>query len=192
MQTKSASTSGSSENWKPIRGLEKYFEVSDKGNVKSLKRTFRSGSHMLEKTKEDRILQQRISRGYKYAMIEISDGEFRFRRNIPVHRIVAQEFCDNRLGRKEVNHKDGDKMNNQASNLEWMSRSENQKHAFAMGLHKRPKGRRKFSDETIGKVFQLRKENKMHKEIAEELGMGISTVTHILLGTRRNDVTVVE
>ena len=120
-----------------------------------------------------------------YTLLAVNAGEFRFRRNIPVHRLVAQEFCDNKLMRKEVNHKDGNKLNNAAVNLEWLSRSENQLHAYAMGLHNRPRGNRKFDIDKVRRVFELRKQNKFHKEIAQELGMGVSTVTHILLGSRR-------
>jgi hypothetical protein len=119
-------------------------------------------------------------------ILEISDGEFRFRRNIPVHRLVAQEFHINRLKRKELNHIDGNKLNNKADNLEWVSREENQRHAYALGLHKMPTGRMKFTKETINSVFTLRKLDWTHREIAEKLGMGISTVTHTLLGSRRS------
>lgn len=166
---KSTNTQESLEIWKPIRGLEYYFQVSNHGRIKS----------------RFKILKPRPLRGYLYIIIEVSDGEFRFRRNIPVHRLVAQEFIENRLERKEVNHKDGIKTNNNASNLEWMSRSENQRHAFALGLHKIPRGRMKFTREQIEEVFSLRKKDWKHKEIAKHLGMGVSTVTHLLLGTRR-------
>lgn len=166
----------SCEIWKPIRGLENYYSVSNLGQVRSRKS----------------VLKSRITRGYLYVVLEVADGEFRFRRNIPVHRLVAQEFCLNRLNRKEVNHKDGNKLNNNAKNLEWVSRSENQRHAYSLGLMLKPVGKRKFSDETIKKVFELRQKQYKHKEIASKLGMGQSTVTHILLGTRRAEAKIAE
>lgn len=169
-------TRESSEVWKPIRGLENYFAVSSHGNVKSI----RTGT----------ILKSRLTRGYLYIVLLVNAGEFHFRRNIPIHRLVAQEFCDNRLERKEVNHKDGNKLNNHASNLEWISRSENIRHSYAIGLRPSPNGNRKHSDDKIMKVFELRKMNLRHKEIAEKLGMGTSTVTHILLGSRRNKTSI--
>lgn len=46
-----------------------------------------------------------------------------------IHRLVAEHFVENPDSLKEVNHKDGDKMNNEASNLEWVTRSENLAHA---------------------------------------------------------------
>lgn len=47
-----------------------------------------------------------------------------------VHRLVAQLFIDNPLNKKEVNHKDMNKQNNNINNLEWCTHLENMQHAF--------------------------------------------------------------
>lgn len=52
-----------------------------------------------------------------------------------VHRLVAICYIDNPHNLPEVNHKDGDKLHNHKGNLEWVTREENQKHAFSTGLN---------------------------------------------------------
>ena len=57
-----------------------------------------------------------------------------------VHRLVAQAFCANPDNKGYVNHKDGDKLNNSYTNLEWCTIAENNAHARATGLHKQAVG----------------------------------------------------
>jgi hypothetical protein len=59
-----------------------------------------------------------------------------------VHRLVASLFIDNTENKPEVNHKDGNKLNNSVSNLEWVSRSENIIHGFEHNLISKDKGNR--------------------------------------------------
>lgn len=53
-----------------------------------------------------------------------------------VHRLVAMAFVKGMVSGKEVNHIDGNKRNNAASNLEWVTKSENQLHAYKIGLRR--------------------------------------------------------
>lgn len=67
----------------------------------------------------------------------------RIKKTLTVHRIIAEAFIENPQGKKCVNHRDGQKRNNNISNLEWNTHSENNSHAIQTGLKKKivePKG----------------------------------------------------
>lgn len=74
----------------------------------------------------------RHSCGYAYVTLCDDTGHHEKR----VHRLVAEAFLDNPHGCKQVNHIDGDKLNNRVDNLEWCTQSENMKHAYKLGLQK--------------------------------------------------------
>ena len=59
------------------------------------------------------------------------------RKTMTIHRLVAEQFIPRILNKTQVNHIDGNKRNNEVSNLEWVDNSENQLHAYALGLNKR-------------------------------------------------------
>lgn len=69
--------------------------------------------------------------GYIEVTIQTDAGE---EKSISLHRLVASYFVPVREGASEVNHKDGDKTNNSAENLEWVTHNENLKHAYITGL----------------------------------------------------------
>lgn len=97
------------EIWKPVVGFEEYYEVSDAGRVRSL----RSG--------QIRKPVPNQTNGY-LTMVLHGDN---FKKTMTVHRIVAQAFCEKPANCDFVNHKDENKHNNNASNLEWVTKAYN-------------------------------------------------------------------
>lgn len=115
------------EAWKDIAGYEGLYQVSNFGRVKSLGRIDR-----FNKKWDARILIPHCV-GKNYLAVGLcKDGVVKSRR---VHRLVAEAFIPNPQGKPQVNHKDGNKGNNFASNLEWSTNSENQIHARKTGLN---------------------------------------------------------
>lgn len=79
----------------------------------------------------ERILKARAgSHGYLY--VNLCSGDCK--KTACIHRLVAEAYLPNLENKKCVNHKDGNKLNNFLSNLEWASHSENNKHAYDNGL----------------------------------------------------------
>ena len=107
------------ETWKTINEFPNY-EISSHGRVYSRKR--------------DIILKPYYD-GWKYPKVSLQYNGRRVDRTI--HRLVAEAFIPNTLNKPEVNHLDGNKDNNRVDNLEWVTRSENEIHAFKNGLNDR-------------------------------------------------------
>lgn len=112
------------EVWKPIKGYKRMYFVSNLGKIMNSKGT---------------ILAQKFNRNGYYRVRLFLEGT---PRRLMVHRLVAECFKRNSNKVKIVNHKDGDKINNCATNLEWVTQSDNVKHAWKTGLIKR-KSKRK-------------------------------------------------
>ena len=100
-----------------ILGYEGIYKISPQGEIFSLY--------------QNRLLNGWIqSSGYKAVSLYKNGKATKFH----LHTLLAQAFIPNPLNLPEVNHKDGNKQNNALSNLEWVTGSQNIRHAFASGL----------------------------------------------------------
>lgn len=108
------------EQWKTIAEANNY-EISNMGNVRN-KITLK-------------ILKGRQSKsGYHQVSLKINETQ-KFS-NRYIHRLVAQYWLENPDNKREINHKDGNKLNNSVDNLEWVTSAENQKHRHSIGINK--------------------------------------------------------
>lgn len=112
------------EIWKTIDGYEGYYEVSNLGNVRSMYREI-FWNNTTRRQKGRMCNFNKDSKGY----IRVGLNKEGKRKYISVHRLVAMSFLNKDETRNEVNHIDGKKSNNTLGNLEWVTRSENMKHA---------------------------------------------------------------
>lgn len=146
------------EEWRPAPGYVGRYEVSNLGRVRSLDAIVRFGS--TRRPVKGRVLSTRcLSNGYPSCNL--------FGRAVRVHRLVAEAFLGpSPMGREQVNHKDCDKKNSSAENLEWSSSLENMRHArdngrFDAGQH-HPAGEEhrqsKLSAQMVYAILSLRSE----------------------------------
>ena len=113
------------EIWRDIKGYEGLYQVSNLGNVKSL---------CYNKTKNlSKLLKPRKNKVSGDAYFLVSLCKNGIHKNFYIHRLVATYFVENPNGYNEVNHIDGNTLNNNAENLEWCSHLENMRHAFKSG-----------------------------------------------------------
>lgn len=123
------------EIWKDIKGFEGLFQVSNLGRVKTLERdviyiqTNQYGSKETTKHISEKIRKPRKTRS-GYLRVQLFDKDFY------IHRLVCSAFIRQLQPKEEINHKDGNKSNNNVDNLEIVSRIQNQNHAFYSGLNK--------------------------------------------------------
>lgn len=108
-----------------------------------------------------------------------------------VHRLVAEAFIDNPNNKPEVNHIDGNKDNNNVSNLEWVTHSENIKHAWDTGLRNRYQNK-KNNNGGINLFREARKAaNISQQQAAQELGVRQSTIANWETGSRKPAYTFI-
>ena len=109
-----------SEVWKDVVGYEGLYEVSDKGNVRSVERKDSIGR------KYGRQVLKPINNGLGYLRVKLYKGGTR--KNKLVHRLVAEAFIPNPENSPQVNHVDEVKDNNKVQNLEWCDSRYNSNH----------------------------------------------------------------
>lgn len=104
------------EIWKDIEGYEGLYQISNLGRIWT--------------TKYKRFKNPTKCKGY----LQIGLSKNKKRKMYKVHRLVAIAFVSNPNNKPYINHIDGNKSNNRADNLEWVTQSENVSHAYKTGL----------------------------------------------------------
>jgi hypothetical protein len=104
-----------------------------------------------------------------------------------IHRLLAQSFIPNPNNKIEVNHIDGNTKNNNISNLEWVTKSENQLHAYKIGLNRsnpsmgEKNGNAILNNEIVNKIRTMFKNGKRQCEIVKELGYNKYLISNVVL-----------
>lgn len=117
------------EKWEDIIGFEGLYQISDKGSVKSLERWVvgRWGEKGHRYNTEKILTIREDKGGYLFVGLRKAGQPQAF---LKIHRLVAQHFLANPQNKPQVNHINGIKTDNRLENLEWATRSENQRHRY--------------------------------------------------------------
>jgi len=165
------------EIWKDIQDFEGYYQVSNKGRVRSVDRVVeavRLGKPWF-RTIRGRILKQKLNKhGYFVVGLSIKSRTKTF----TVHRLVAQSFCKKSKDYNVVNHIDGNKENNSSDNLEWCTPRMNSRHAKSLNLlGRRPK---EISKKDIDNILEYYEKGYTAPEIAELYKYHAGTISKII------------
>jgi len=167
------------EEWKLIKEIP-FYEVSSYGNIRSIDRDIIYSNGRVHKYKGT---IKNISIGDTgYCTVTLCMNSKSFGRY--VHRLVATEFLDKPMGANQVNHKDHDRTNNNVENLEWVTPSQNMKHAH--GSRPRSKYQNSFFTELeVIKIIKRFNKGESIKDIHNDYPMvHIITIQKIYNGDR--------
>lgn len=159
------------EMWKDVIGYEGFYWVSDLGGIKSRYRILGSSLN---------------SKGY--VRVKLCRGGTKTSKL--VHRLVAEAFIPNPENKPQINHKDGNKRNNQITNLEWVTSKENIQHQFSTGLNMvgtgencgSYKGQVEVIDPKTNRIVMILKGNK---EMRQQ-GFDPAHISQVLLGKQKS------
>lgn len=173
------------EIWKDINELGDYYQISNFGRTRRKARWVNSitGVDGKRKLRDKFATQQDNGNGYLQLYVCINS----VRKMLYIHRLVAQYFLPH-SDKNFVNHKDGNKKNNHASNLEWVTPAENLRHASEMGLMACGE-RTKNSKLTTTQIIAIRRLYSINPKfnrtkVAKKVGVADSTIHKIINGQR--------
>lgn len=177
------------EKWKDVVGYESLYKVSDLGRVRRLSRESVDKLGRPYKLKEKLLKPNRIKGGY----FQLKLTRDKVEKCLLLHRLVCEAFHGPApKGKDFVNHKDGDKSNNRADNLEWCTFQENMNHAASNGLRARgvKSHTNKLSEDQVLEICKLWDSGGLTKmDLAYKYQVGHSNIRSILSGNSWNWLT---
>lgn len=166
------------EIWKPIKDFENIYEVSNTGRVRRVSGNVANSTHSTRRIEiHDKKLSVNVLR-HGYLQCHLFKSNKDHLRN--VHRLVAEAFIPNPLGLPEVNHIDGNKANNNVSNLEWCTHASNIAHAWNNSLATSNHRKQKIRCIETGMIY-----NSI-KECADAMGINKDCISFHLKGKLRH------
>ncbi len=162
------------EIWKNIKDFNNIYQVSNYGRIRGINRLVNSKSNSYKVVKGQLRVCIKGNCGY----LRVSLSKNNYNKYYSVHRLVAMAFIINDDNKSTVNHKDGNKLNNNLDNLEWMTKSENILHGLKNRLI--PTGeKRKDSKLTLKNVKYIRNSRENGAYLAKKFNVSQSLISRI-------------
>lgn len=165
--------------WKPCPDFELSYEISNFGEVRSVDRTVPNRNGLIK----GKVIKQVLNKK-GYSQVRLYKNNKYLIQN--PHRLVAKAFIPNLYNKPQVNHIDGNKLNNNIDNLAWVDNSENQKHAYRLGLQPsrsgENNGRSILNDAQVTEIKLLYNSGKTILEISNIYNIKIQVIRHIIYG----------
>lgn len=127
------------------------------------------------------VAKQSCSRGYMVIGVTINGRKT----TVSVHRLVAMEYCDGYSAGMQVNHKNGIKHDNRYENLEWVTPTQNMKHAFSAGLANSSGERNtmaKLDNKKVAQIRAMAKAGDSTSKISSMFGVHSATIRNVVTG----------
>ena len=178
------------ELWRSIPGYEGIYEASNYGNIRTCEGKTTSNARFTRRVWKQRILKPKY--GYRKGNVEHKDARVSLwkdskERTWLVSRLVAITWCPGYFDGATVNHIDGNPLNNNAQNLEWVFLVDNIRHAFANGLIHTQK-RCRLIDES-GSVFDFQSMGEASRYIGRCTGYISNRIKKGILSMYSSDHT---
>ncbi len=172
----------SNEIWKDIKGFEDKYKISSYGRVKSLEREVNCLNNKTRKILTKILSFTTDSNNYYYVRLYPI-----FRKGIAVHRLIGQTFLSKGSDDTCLNHKDGNKLNNNVNNLEWTTFKKNIQHAWSIGLCSsilrlgEKNGQAKFKECEVLEIRRLYSTDQFSQRLlAKMFKTGKTSISHIV------------
>lgn len=158
------------KEWHPIPNYEGLYEINMAGQIRSLhKRNYQN------------LIKQKIDRAGYITVTLCKKGKSS---TYFMHRLLAITYIPNPTNRPQINHINGNKLDNSLENLEWVTPQENIKHAFLLGLI--PRRKIAVVDNCTGQKFEST------RDAAKYYGINYHTMKNYLTGNIKTNPTCAE
>lgn len=192
-------TENIAEIWRPVKDYEELYKISNIGTLVRIGGSVERGNSTVYVP--ERVINGNIS-NFGYVRVKLTRNNKS--KTVMLHRIVADAFLHNNENKRCVNHKDGNKLNNNVSNLEWVTHSENSRHAREIGLvdvEKMRKINRNTGLKTISNIYgwnrkrivdlDTKTEYNSLTEAGEATGIDRHKLSKMLIGKIQNNTTLI-